>query len=139
MPAAPRSTRAPLCPARARSSSPSTTRARRADRRWSPPPRLSGHRPWYVDLTLGGRGGSAVQPAARAAPTAEAAEAAAAQGAFWPIHDNLLDHQEARHLFRRAVRGREGRLLSEILDPGVCRSLRRSMRVVSVDRRGLIH
>jgi hypothetical protein len=55
------------------------------------------------------------------------------------MHDNLLDHQEARHLFRRAVRGREGRLLSEILDPGVCRSLRRSMRVVSVDRRGLIH
>jgi protein-disulfide isomerase len=26
---------------------------------------------------------------------AEAAEAAAAQGAFWPMHDKLLDHQDA--------------------------------------------
>src|SRR4051794_6743898 len=26
---------------------------------------------------------------------AEAAEAAAAQGAFWPMHDQLLDHQDA--------------------------------------------
>ena len=34
-----------------------------------------------------------VHPQAQLA--AEAAEAAAAQGAFWPMHDLLLDHQDA--------------------------------------------
>src|SRR6202035_1040532 len=34
-----------------------------------------------------------VHPRAQAA--AEAAEAAAAQGAFWEMHDHLLDHQDA--------------------------------------------
>jgi protein-disulfide isomerase len=32
---------------------------------------------------------------ANARMAAEAAEAAAAQGAFWPMHDKLLDHQDA--------------------------------------------
>ncbi len=37
-----------------------------------------------------------VHPLAQRA--AEASEAAAAQGAFWPMHDLLLDHQDALHL-----------------------------------------
>ena len=44
-----------------------------------------------------------VHPAAQVA--AEAAQAAAAQGAFWPMHDTLLDHQDelaADHLRRYA-------------------------------------
>jgi len=32
---------------------------------------------------------------ANAQMATEAAEAAAAQGAFWPMHDKLLDHQDA--------------------------------------------
>ena len=31
----------------------------------------------------------------RTEPAAEAAEAAGAEGAFWPMHDSLFDHQEA--------------------------------------------
>jgi Na+/H+ antiporter NhaA len=42
----------------------------------------------------------------RAQTAAEAAEAAAGQGAFWPMHDRLLDHQDElspRDLLRHAV------------------------------------